>query len=59
MYRDEKQWPKYRDEIQQVLASTQSADGSWQDSNVGNVYVTAINATILQLEKGFLPIYQR
>jgi len=59
MYRDEKQWPKYRDEIQQVLASTQSADGSWQDSNVRNVYVTAINATILQLEKGFLPIYQR
>ncbi|MCA8995965.1 MAG: terpene cyclase/mutase family protein [Planctomycetaceae bacterium] len=59
MFRDEEQWPKYRDELQQVLVSTQTADGSWQDSTYGNVYVTAINATVLQLENGYLPIYQR
>ncbi len=27
--------------------------------HVGAVYTTAINATILQLDNGFLPIYQR
>ena len=59
MYREEDLWGKYLDEIQQVLISTQSADGSWQEGHVGAVYVTAINGTILQLEKGFLPIYQR
>ncbi|SFI92531.1 prenyltransferase/squalene oxidase repeat-containing protein [Planctomicrobium piriforme] len=59
MYRDEALWPKYYGELKQVLLATQSADGSWQDGQVGNVYVTAINATVLQLDRAFLPIYQR
>jgi hypothetical protein len=59
MYRNLDLWPKYSDELQQVLLATQSADGSWQDGQVGNVYVTAINLTILQLDRNFLPIYQR
>jgi hypothetical protein len=59
MYRDVELWPKYIDELKQVLLATQSADGSWQDGQVGNVYVTAINLTILQLDRNFLPTYQR
>jgi hypothetical protein len=46
-------------ELRQVLVSTQAPDGSWQEGHVGPVYTTAINCTILQLGKGFLPIYQR
>ncbi|MCA9031716.1 MAG: terpene cyclase/mutase family protein [Planctomycetaceae bacterium] len=59
MYRDEKQWPKYSQELTQVIINSQSPDGSWQEGHVGSVYVTAINATILQLEKAHLPIFQR
>ncbi|MCA8993980.1 MAG: terpene cyclase/mutase family protein [Planctomycetaceae bacterium] len=59
MYRDEKQWPKYSKELTQVIINSQSPDGSWQEGHVGSVYVTAINATILQLEKAHLPIFQR
>ncbi len=59
MYRDEAQWEKYSQELTHVLLSSQSPDGSWQEGHVGSVYVTAINATILQLDKACLPIYQR
>lgn len=59
MYREPELWEKYFDEIRQVLVNTQSPDGSWQEGHVGPVYVTAINATILQLGKAYLPIYQR
>lgn len=59
MYRDEDQWEKYFKELRENLVNSQSADGSWQEGNVGSVYVTAINATILQLDKAYLPIFQR
>ena len=59
MYREPELWDRYIQEIEEVLVSTQSADGSWQEGHVGPVYVTAINATILQLRNNFLPIYQR
>ena len=59
MYRDLEMWDKYSQELEEVIIATQSADGSWQDSQIGNVYVTAINLTILQLENAYLPIYQR
>jgi hypothetical protein len=54
-----KAWEKYRDEIAAKLASEASADGSWSQGYIGTVYTTAINLTILQLENGTLPIYQR
>jgi len=59
MYREGKDWDKYFKEISAELMRTQTASGSWTEGHVGPVYVTAINATILQLDKGFLPIYQR
>ena len=33
--------------------------GGWSDPQVGTVYVTSLNCIMLQLDKGFLPIYQR
>ena len=63
MYRLEDQWPKYFEEIGGQLVRSQSTGGSnkgaWMDGHIGPVYTTAINATILQLGKGYLPIYQR
>jgi hypothetical protein len=55
---DEK-WSKYFNTVSKQIVSQQSANGSWKEGHVGPVYVTAINATILQLDNGYLPIYQR
>jgi hypothetical protein len=54
-----KAWEKYRDEIAAKLLGEAGADGSWSQGYIGTVYTTAINLTILQLENGTLPIYQR
>ena len=53
------QWEKYMDDIGGQILRKQLASGAWDDGHIGPVYVTAINATILQLENGYLPIYQR
>ena len=60
MYRmgDEK-WDKYFQEISDEILRKQSASGAWKEGHVGPVYTTAINATILQIDNGYLPIYQR
>ncbi len=55
-------WSKYRKETFDGLVKSQSNDhwtgaGTW--SHIGPVYVTSIYLTILQLDKGTLPIYQR
>ena len=55
---DEK-WDKYFNEISDDILRKQSADGSWREGHVGPVYTTAINCTILQMDNGYLPIYQR
>lgn len=52
-------WKKYFTALSKTILRRQSADGSWKEGHVGPVYTTAINATILQLDNGFLPIYQR
>jgi hypothetical protein len=59
MYRHPEDWPKYFGEISRELVIKQQGDGSWGDGHVGPVYTTAINTTILQIDKGFLPVYQR
>jgi len=60
MYRQGgKAWEEYRDKIYARIVSEASPDGSWSQGYIGTVYTTAINLTILQLEKGCLPIYQR
>jgi len=52
-------WKKYYGQISKEILRKQSASGEWKEGFVGPVYTTAINATILQLENGYLPIYQR
>ena len=60
MYREGgKTWETYRDKIYQRLVSEAAADGSWSQGYIGPVYTTSINLTILQLDRGVLPIYQR
>ncbi|GAB4139953.1 MAG: terpene cyclase/mutase family protein [Planctomycetaceae bacterium] len=55
----DKEWKKYMGDVGGAILKKQSADGSWKEGYIGNVYTTAINATILQLDKGYIPIYQR
>jgi hypothetical protein len=55
---DEK-WGKYFPELSKQILRQQSANGAWKEGHVGPVYTTAINATILQIDNGYLPIYQR
>lgn len=52
-------WESYRDKIYKKIVSEQGANGSWSQGYIGPIYTTAINLTILQLENGTLPIYQR
>ncbi len=55
----EEKWTKYFNNIGKQIVVQQSANGSWKEGHVGPVYVTAINTTILLLDNGYLPIYQR
>ena len=60
MYREGgKTWEDYRDKMYKRILSEAAADGSWSQGYIGPVYTTAINLTILQLDNGTLPIYQR
>jgi hypothetical protein len=63
MYREGgKKWAAYRDQIDKRLVSESQPDGEtafWPQGYIGPVYTTATNLTILQLDKGTLPIYQR
>ncbi len=52
-------WNKYRREIEDKLLKEASSGGGWSDRQIGHVYTTSINCIILQLDKGYLPIYQR
>jgi hypothetical protein len=54
-----KDWETYRDKIFARIIKEAAKDGSWGQGYIGKVYTTAINLTILQLEKGSLPIYMR
>ncbi len=64
MYREGgKAWDTYRDQVfNKILNEKREAgDGQvfWGEGFIGPIYTTAINLTILQLENGYLPIYQR
>ncbi len=51
-------WDDYKDVLYPKLQTEQSNEGSWS-GNIGPIYVTSLNLTMLQLENEFLPIYQR
>ena len=52
-------WSGYKKIFFEYLARTQSADGSWTGTSFGQVYTACCYLSILQLEKGVLPFYQR
>jgi hypothetical protein len=52
-------WSKYRKALFDRLKKIQDRDGSWNVGYVGRVYPTALFLTIMQLDNGTLPIYQR
>jgi hypothetical protein len=59
--KDRWKWSWYRDAMYEQLKNSQSADGSWPGIGwgAGQVFSTSVNLTILQLDKGVLPIYHR
>ena len=63
MYREGgRKWSVYREQMEKRLVSEAQKDGAgifWPQGYIGHVYTTATNLTILQLDKGALPIYQR
>ena len=61
-----KSWQTYFDQISTKLLSETKAitvDGRpmnyWSQGYIGAIYTTSINLTVLQLNEGSLPIYQR
>lgn len=52
-------WEDFRRKISDRISSEQNGNGYWTGGNVGPIYITSINLIILQLERGFLPIFQR
>jgi len=63
MYREGGEaWDRYRNQVEKrlLMESQRDRDGVfWPQGYIGNVYTTATNLTILQLDKATLPIYQR
>ena len=53
-----KEWEPFRDKLYNHIVKDQQSDGSWT-GNIGPIYVTACNLIMLQLDKAYLPIYQR
>ena len=53
-------WSKYRDNLYDFIKSRQGGDGGWTGGFDGNgIIVSSFNLTLLQLEKGLLPMYHR
>ncbi|MFO0817687.1 MAG: prenyltransferase/squalene oxidase repeat-containing protein [Pirellulales bacterium] len=53
-----KEWETFRDKLYAKISGEQSEDGKW-DGAIGPIYVTACNLIMLQLDRAYLPIYQR
>ena len=51
-------WKPFRDRLYDRIASEQQPDGYWE-GQIHPVYVTACNLIMLQIDRGFLPIFQR
>jgi hypothetical protein len=59
VYRQTKEeWRAFRDKLYSKIVNEQNPNGNWV-GNIGPIYVTACNLIMLQLNKAYLPIYQR
>jgi len=53
-------WNRFKDNyFQQILDNQDKTTGGWTGGYIGPAFATSVNLTILQLEKGILPIYQK
>lgn len=52
-------WDPFRDQLVKRLLRKQKDDGRWATDDMGGIYPTSINLIILQLDFGYLPIFQR
>jgi hypothetical protein len=53
-------WSKFKEAtLQSILDNQDKTNGSWSQGYIGPVFTTSVNLTILQLDKGILPIYQK
>ena len=53
------EWIPYRNRLFKKLLGLQKPDGRWVSTQVGDVYGTSVNLIMLQMDNGYLPIYQR
>lgn len=53
------EWIQFRNRLYDRIVDEQLSDGSWDGPLIHKIYVTACNLIILQLDKGYLPIFQR
>jgi hypothetical protein len=54
----DEEWISFRDRLYSQIESMQRGDGSWE-GQPNEVYITACNLIMLQLDLGYLPIFQR
>ncbi|MFO0904681.1 MAG: prenyltransferase/squalene oxidase repeat-containing protein [Pirellulales bacterium] len=54
----DKEWDSFRDKLYNKIATEQSEDGTWQGA-IGPIYTVSCNLIMLQLDRAYLPIYQR
>lgn len=54
----EEEWLPFRERLFEKIANDQKTDGSWE-AQINPTYVTACNLIMLQLDKAYLPIFQR
>jgi len=52
-------WDPFRDQLVKRLLRKQKDDGRWETKDMESIYPTSINLIILQLDFGYLPIFQR
>ena len=52
------EWDPFRDKLYNRIISEQATNGGWA-GNIGPIYVAACNLIMLQLDKAYLPVYQR
>lgn len=53
-------WSKFKETVfPQILDNQDKTTGGWSQGYIGPVFVTSVNLTLLQLDKGILPFYQR
>ncbi len=59
VYREgDEQWLPFRARLYDKISNEQRSDGSW-DGQINPVYITACSLIMLQIDLGYLPIFQR